>query len=102
MTDETTRIEGQILAYESRQRQMDELFERAREHLGDGVEHAESRTQLDRLAEEHGRRSAVLDRLKGGAPADWSADEIDQLGPMAVWDTLAAELEALIERLTKH
>jgi hypothetical protein len=102
MTDETTRIEGQILAYESRQKQIDELFERAHEHAGDAPEHGESRTQLNRLAEQHGHRKVALDRLKARAPSEWSADEIDQVGPMAVWDTLAAELETLIERFTKH
>ena len=102
MTDETTRVEGQMLAYESRQRHMDELLERAGENLSDAPEHSEARTLLDRLADQHGRRSAVLDRLKGRDESDWSADEIDQLGPMAVWDTLAAELETLVERLTKH
>jgi hypothetical protein len=102
MTDETTRTEGQMLAYESRQRHMDELFERARENLSDAPEHAEARTRLDRLAEEQGRRSAVLHRLKGRDPSEWLADEIQHLGPMAVWDELAAELETLVEKLTKY
>jgi hypothetical protein len=30
------------------------------------------------------------------------ADEIEQLGPMVVWDELAAQLETLVEKLTKH
>jgi len=102
MTDETTRVEGQILAYESRQRHMDELFARAREHVGDDPERAEVRTLLDRLGQEQGRRSAALDQLKGRDASEWSAGEIDQLGPMAVWDTLAAELETLVEKLTRH
>ena len=101
MTDETTQIEGQILAYESRQRHMDALFERARKQAGDAPEDAEARTLLERLAQEQGRRSDTLDRLKGRDPSQWLADEIDQLGPIAVWDTLAAELEALVEKFTK-
>jgi hypothetical protein len=68
MSDETTRVEAQILTYESRQRRIDELFERARENLSDAPDHAEARAQLDRLSEEHGCRSAALDRLKGRDP----------------------------------
>jgi uncharacterized protein HemX len=102
MTHETMRIEGQILAYASRQRHAEDLLERARMHVGDAQEHAEVRSQLDGLGEEHSRLSAALDRLKGRDPSEWLPDEIEQLGPMAVWDALAAELEPLVERLTKH
>jgi hypothetical protein len=102
MTDETMRIEGQIPAYESRQRHAQELLKRAREHVSTTPEHAEARAQLDRLGQEHARLSAVLDRLKGRDRSEGLAGEIEQLGPMAVWEELAAQLETLVERLTKH
>ena len=102
MTDETMRVEGEILAYESRQRRMGELLDRARRHAVGPAEHVETRAQLDRLGEEYGRRSAALERLKGRDRSEWLADEIEQLGPMVVWDELAAQLETLVEKLTKH
>jgi hypothetical protein len=72
MTHETMRIEGQILAYASRQRHAEDLLERARVHVGDAQEHAEVRSQLDGLGEEHSRLSTALDRLKGRDPSESS------------------------------
>jgi len=102
MTDITQMVEQHVLAYESRQKHMDELLAHAREHVGEGPEHAEARTHLDRLTQEHSRLSEELDALKRREPSDWREEEIEQAGPMGIWDALAEQLETLIEKLTKH
>jgi hypothetical protein len=102
MTDITQMVEQHILAYESRQKHMDELLARARAQVGDGPEHAEARADLDRITREHSRLSDELVAMKGRAPSDWRAEEIEQAGPMGIWDALAEQLETLTEKLTKH
>jgi hypothetical protein len=102
MTDITQMAEQNILAYESRQKHTEELLARARAHVGEGDEHTEARAHLDRLTQEHSRLSDELDALKRRDPSDWRAEEIEQSGPMGIWDALAEQLETLVEKLTKH
>jgi predicted nuclease with TOPRIM domain len=102
MTDITQMVEQHILAYESRQKHMEELLARARAHVGEGAEHAEARAHLERITQEHSRLSEGLDALKRRGPTDWREEEIEQAGPMGIWDALAEQLETLVEKLTKH
>ena len=67
-----------------------------------GGQLAEARVDLDRITREHSRLSDELVALKGRAPSDWRAEEIEQAGPMGIWDALAEQLETLTEKLTKH
>jgi hypothetical protein len=95
-------VEQHILAYESRQKHMEELLARARAQVGEEPEHAEARADLDRITREHSRLSDELVALKRRAPSDWRAEEIEQAGPMGIWDALAEQLETLTEKLTKR
>jgi hypothetical protein len=101
MTDITQMVEQHILAYESRQKHMEELLVRARAQVGDGPEHAEARGHLDRITQEHRRLSEELAALKRRDPSDWRAEEIEQAGPMGIWDALAEQLETLVEKLIR-
>jgi hypothetical protein len=102
MTNYSEMVEQHILQYESRQKHIEELLARAREHVGAGPEHADTRSQIEQLANEHVRLSGQLDQLKRREPRDWREEEIEQAGGLAVWDVLAQDLEHLVERLTKH
>jgi hypothetical protein len=102
MTDITQMVDQHILAYESRQKHMEELLARAQAHVSERAEHAEARADLDRITREHRRLGEELDALKRRDPSDWREEEIEQAGPMGIWDALAGELETLIEKLTRH
>ena len=101
MNDIASMRERHILRYESRQKHLDELLARAREHTGEGPEHADVRAHLDQLTEEHGRLSDQLDALKQRDFDDWHEEEIEHAGPMAIWDALAQQAEKLVEKLEK-
>ena len=102
MTNYSEMVEQHILEYESRQKHIEELLARAREHVGAGPEHADTQAQIEQLASQHARLSGQLDQLKRKKLRDWQEEEIEEAGGMAVWDVLAQELEKLVERLTGH
>jgi hypothetical protein len=92
MTDITQLVEQHILEYESRQRHINELLERARERTSAGPEQAAVRSQLDELEKERDRLSNQLDQLKRKNPNDWREEEVKNEGPLAIWDILAQDV----------
>jgi len=99
MTNVNDLAEQHMLAYESRQRHTGELLERARQRIGTGPEHAGAQREVEQLAQQHAELSAALQKMKEEPQQDWQQGEIEQAGPMAVWDVLAQQLEKLVERL---
>ena len=94
-------MEQNILEYESRQKHAQELVIHARELVerrpGDDV----TRTQIERLTQEHNHLSRQLDQLKENKQLNTLQDKnINDAGPMVVWDILAGDLEKLVEKLT--
>jgi hypothetical protein len=87
-------VEQQIIKHQSHLKQVDELFERAREH----TEAEELDPLLVALEEERNELASLLNRMQGGPPESWEEAAESQLGPLAPWNMIARLLENLIER----
>ena len=97
MNDIASTRERHILRFASRQRHLDELLARAREHIDEGPEHADARGHIEDLETQ---RDALGD-IKPGDPGDWQEEEIEEEGPMGILDAIALQAEKLVERLEK-
>ena len=101
MNDILSMRERHIQRYASRQKHLDELLARAREHTGEGPEHADVRDHLEDLETQRDALRDRLDSLKLGDLGDWQEEEIEKAGPMGIWDAVAEQAEKLVERLEK-
>ncbi|HEX7971475.1 MAG TPA: hypothetical protein VF501_04565 [Thiobacillus sp.] len=102
MTDRTSlelRVQQHILEHESRLKHVDELLEHAQRKTataeGDATERlANAKQARDTL-------SRQVEAFKLRPPDQWSEAEFEKTGPMVVWDTLAQQLEKLVERMER-
>ena len=97
MTKLNRMIQQHILEHQSRLKHVDELLERAQEKVaktGGGA--AE---QLAKAKQERDQLSSRVEEFKLRPPEQWSEEEFEKTGPMVIWDTLAQELEKLVERM---
>ena len=103
MTNIAELADQNILKYESLQKHTAELLAHARKHIASEPENNDVHVQTERLAREHDRLSANLDELKRRRDSgELLEDEIEQAGPMSVWEILGQDLEKLVEKLTNH
>lgn len=91
-------IQQHILEHESRLKRVDELLERAQKKIAHEEAAAE---QLASAKRERDKLSGQVEAFKLRPPDQWSEAEFEKTGPMVVWDTLAQELEKLVERLER-
>ncbi len=101
MTNKEHLIHQHILEYESRQKHLDELYEKAQqaaEHLPDDHEIKQS---LHAVGQEKNQLDEQGKVLKTMHVDKWREETIQKAGPMAVWDILAQKLEDLIEKVEK-
>jgi hypothetical protein len=91
-------IQQHILEHESRLKHMDALLERAQQGA--------SKSKAGDIAEQLASAKAERDKLAGHVeeykkrpPGQWSESEFENKGPMIVWDTIAQQLEKLVERM---
>ncbi len=101
MTSKEHLIHQHILEYESRQKHLEELYEKAQqasEHLPDDHEIKQS---LQQVAEQKGQLAEKGEEMKTMQVDHWREETIQKAGPMAVWDILAQKLEDLIEKVEK-
>ena len=93
-------IQQHILEHEMRLKHVDTLLERAQQGIartggGDAAEQlAHAKAERDKLA---GR----VEEYKVKPPEQWSEAEFEKTGPMVVWDTIAQQLERLVERMER-
>jgi len=93
-------IQQHILEHEMRLKHVDTLLERAQSGIAksgssDAVEQlASAKAERDKLA---GR----IDEYKVKPHDQWSEAEFEKTGPMVVWDTIAQQLERLVERMER-
>ncbi len=99
MTNVDELMNQNILEYESRQKHTQELVIRAKELVERRPEDNDTRAQIERLAQQHDHLSRQLDQLKEDKHTLQNKN-INDAGPMAVWDILAGDLEKLVEKLT--
>lgn len=98
MTNREELINQHIREYESRLLHIDELYAKADKATAHFDESHESRSELNKLAEERLKMQKEAESLKTLDVDTWEEDTIRQAGPMAIWDILAQKLEAFIER----
>ena len=89
-------IQQHILEHESRLKHVDELLERAQQKIAKEEDAAE---QLAKAKQERDKLSSQVEEFKVRPPDQWSEAEFERTGPMVVWDTLAQQLEKLVERM---
>jgi hypothetical protein len=98
MSNKEHLIEQHILAYESRMRHIDELYERAHKAASDKGEGSEAHAHLNDIAEHHSRLPGNADEIRTMPLDHWREDTIREAGPMAIWDIVAQKLEDFLER----
>jgi len=101
MTDLNHLMQRNIMEHESRLKHFDELIERAHKAVGNGPEHAEIRDNLASLKQERDKFSSWLAELRLKSLKNWRVDEIEQAGPMGIWDAVGQQLEKLVERIER-
>ncbi len=90
-------VEQHIREYESRQRHIEELMEKAKA-VAEEPHHVEDLTVLSGSHEEH---VVNVEKLKQGHHDEDTVQAIEDAGPMGIWYGLISELEAFIERAEK-
>lgn len=103
MTDYDMMVEEHILEYEARRKHLDELLARAERGIGDRPEAAVYKGELASLRRERQKLMNHIEQLKKKARAEWQEETIEEAGPMIVWEAVAKNLEALVEKIEqKH
>ncbi len=100
MTKLDQLVQQHILEHETRLKHVDELLERAR----NGITQAGGRETDEPLAglmQERDTLSRRVEEFKLKPPGQWSKEEFEKTGPMVIWDTLAQQLEKMIERMER-
>lgn len=91
--------EQRIKEYDMRLHHIDELLEHAEERISLTAEEEETGAQLEKLKEERDRLANWLYETKLKPSEDWRQEEIQEAGPMAIWDAVAQQVEKLVERI---
>ncbi len=97
MNDINLRSEH-IARYEAHLKHLDDLFERAKQKK---IEESEHEAELKELSGKREKLATHVDELKFKDLEHWKEEEIQMSGPMAIWDSVAQQLEALIEKFEK-
>ena len=98
MSNKEHLIEQHILAYESRMRHIDELYERAHKAVSTKDKESEAHAHLNDISEHHSRLPGSADEIRTMPLDHWREDTIRAAGPMAIWDIVAQKLEDFLER----
>jgi len=101
MSNKEHLIEQHILAYESRMRHIDELYQQAHAAVAKKKKKKKKGKAHKRLNKIEAQRSLLregTDEIRAMPLDQWREDTIREAGPMAVWDILAQKLEDFLER----
>jgi hypothetical protein len=98
MTSKEQLIEQHIREYESRQKHIDELFQRAQQAAGKLDEAHAANGKLKDLAAQRELLQQTTDHVKKMPLDHWREETVRAAGPMAVWDIYAQTLEDFLER----
>ena len=97
MSNKEHLIEQHILEYESRQRHIDELYEKAQEAAADHEPGSEAHLTLTQLNAQRSLLRESTEKMKADRLSNLREDTITSAGPMAVWDVLAQKLEDFLD-----
>ena len=97
MNDINLRSE-QISRYQARLKHLDKLLERARRKKIETAEHEAELKEITGKREELAKYIIDMQHLD---LEDWKEEEIEKGGPMGIWDSVAQQLEKLVEKLEK-
>ena len=101
MTGIERLVEQHIRENEARLKHVDEVLAKARKEEGETAKVSEIDDDLALLRGERDRLASHFDELKMKSLQDWQQESIEKAGPMAIWDSLAQQLEKLLERITR-
>ncbi len=93
--------EQQIEEYEKRLAHLDGLLARAHDKVGRSAIPEEHRAELEGLTQQRDKLASWVEESRGKPPEQWKVDEIRKAGPMGIWDAVAQQLEALVERIER-
>ena len=96
MNDVNLRSEH-ISRYQTRLKHLDQLLERARQRK---IE-AEQEAELTEIAGKREQLAKYISDLEHIDVKDWKEEEIEKSGPMGLWDSVAQQLEKLVEKIEK-
>jgi hypothetical protein len=99
MTELNRLVQEHILAHEARLKHVDELLGRAQQKAAGAA--GDASAQLASLKQERDRLSRQVEEFKVRPPEQWSEEEFEKTGPMVIWDTIAQQLEKLVERIER-
>ena len=97
MNDVNLRSEH-ISRYQARLKHLDQLLERARQAK---IEEAEHEAELKEITSKHEELTKYVSDLEHIDVEDWKEEEIEKSGPMGLWDSVAQQLEKLVEKIEK-
>jgi len=101
MTTIDKLAEQHIREHESRLTHLDELLHRAQQKTEGVSEKSDLLQELDEVRQERSSLENHIRELKQKSMDEWQVSEIEQAGPMIIWDAVAKKLEKLVERLEK-
>ena len=101
MTSKEHLINQHILEYESRQKHLEELYEKAQQASDHLPDDHEIRQSLQQFGEQKSELAEKGEEMKTMHVDNWREETIHNAGPMALWDILAQKLEDLIEKVEK-
>lgn len=99
MTHRDHLIEQHIRLHESHLKHIDEMLNRAHQHVEAGSAPPEAETELKELKGERQKLAEELSEMKHKSVEELERDALSRAGPMGVWDAVARRLEKLVEHL---
>lgn len=100
MTKANRLVQQHCYEFESNRRHVDDMTPRDAENCPDLKE--ENEESVAQASAGHGELFGGLDSYKRRHPGQWPEGNFAKIGPMAVWDTVAQQLEKLVERLDRR
>lgn len=98
--DKTDQLANQhIREHEAKLKHIDELLSRLDEKQEQLSPQSEIEKQLLEVRNEREKLFEHIAELKKKSRDEWQVEEIEQVGPMIIWDAVAKKLEKLVERI---
>jgi chromosome segregation ATPase len=99
MTKYSHLTEQHITQFESRLKHIDEILTQVQE--GVESEQHELTDELKELTSKREKLAGYLEEMRLKPSNEWQEKEIEQAGPMGIWDAVAQQLEKLVEKLER-